>query len=74
MGRGDLWRARRAVRPSWDHTAGCKGPGRWHARCLSMWVDDSTAEAHARVRSAGKRARRGEQGLVAPVARDLGLL
>ena len=48
----------------------CKVPDAWQ----SMWVDDSTAEAHARVRSAGKRARRGEQGLAAPVARDLGLL
>eukprot|EP00966_Prymnesium_polylepis_P134274 3103817-Prymnesium_polylepis.1 len=60
MGRGYLRRARRAVRPSWDHLAGCEGPGRWHARCLTLgracvWVDDSTAEAHARVRSAGKR-------------------
>ena len=48
----------------------CKVPDAWQ----SMWVDDSTAEAHARVRSAGKRARRGEQGLAAPVARDLRLL
>ena len=48
----------------------CKVPDAWQ----SMWVDGSTAEAHARVRSAGKRATRGEQGLAAPVARDLRLL
>eukprot|EP00966_Prymnesium_polylepis_P264479 6110150-Prymnesium_polylepis.1 len=38
-----------------------------------MWADDSTAEAHARARSAGKCARGGGQALVAPVARDFGL-
>ena len=48
----------------------CKVPDAWQ----SMWVDDSTAEAHARARSAGKRARRGEQGLAAPVARGFRLL
>eukprot|EP00966_Prymnesium_polylepis_P172993 4001089-Prymnesium_polylepis.1 len=35
----------------------CKVPEAWQSMC----VDDSTAEAHARARSAGKCARRGEQ-------------
>ena len=38
----------------------------------STWVDDSTAWAHARARSAGMCARRGEQGLGALAARNLG--
>ena len=40
--------------------------------CQSTWVDDSTAWAHARARSAGMCARRGEQGLGALAARNLG--
>jgi len=43
-------------------------PGAWQ----STWVDDSTAWAHARTRSAGMCARRGEQGLGALAARNLG--